>query len=128
MIKKLSVIILTITLLSLTTVLNKLSGTYRSNSEWSGHYLELKPSGTFIQIQSGCVYEIKTKGKWLVIDDILELSIHKQQNLRIKKRWTDVKRKNKFIIRNDSLFGLYGNDSIRVNTFDPSFSLTRMEK
>jgi hypothetical protein len=59
MMEKLSILLLTTTLLSMTVSQNNLSGTYRSNNEWGGHFLELKSSGTFIQIQSGSVYETK---------------------------------------------------------------------
>lgn len=116
------------TLLSMTILHNNLSGTYRSNNEWGGHFLELKSMGTFIQIQSGCVYETKTKGNWKVVKDTLVLSINKQQNLRTRGRWTDFKQTTKFIIRKDSLFCLYGNDSINANTFDPSFALTLTDR
>jgi hypothetical protein len=125
MTKIFTVLMLTIIILSMTVKPIKPRGTYRGNFEWSSSILKLKSSGVFIQINNGCVHNIKNKGRWKVNMDTLELSIYKQQNLRSQEGWVNKEMTVKYIIRNDSLFGLYERDSINGNELNPYFSLTK---
>ncbi len=97
-----------------------------NNNEWYWKTLAVHCNGHFTETMSGCVYETRTTGRWKVQNDTLILQVNRRRDLRSGHESKVDNKTNKYLIKSDTLFQIYGDETNTI--LDKEFSLIRRNK